>query len=265
LLCAFALVALVPSALGAGEFGFDPDDGRLDLLSRYVWRGYERSDGFAVRPALNIALWGRSITEDGPTGLDLQLEGHLGLQDRDLVKVDDQLAASLVFTHRLSDAVEVEEPFVRAGYTQYLFPSLGDFDLRKHSEEVFAEARGLWRFGSQEDITLKPYVRAAYDFGRIDALYATLGVAHRLDAQKFPVVIDVDSALSFSNYLRAPRSPHDRDDQGGFGFHDWTSSLWVFHERGTLRIGPAAAVCVSSRDVSSRNRVWFELRVGFVR
>jgi hypothetical protein len=258
------VIAGLPAAVGAGDFGFDPDAGRLDLMSRYVWRGYERSDGWAVRPSLNVALWGRSITEDGPNGLDLQLEGHLGLQDRDLVKAHDQLAATLVFTHQLSDAVEVEEPYLKAGYTQYWLPGAddlmvtgGDAGARTHSEEVFAEARGLVRFGSQEDITLKPYVRAAYDFGRFDALYATVGVAHRLDPQKFPVVIDLDTALSLSNYPRA--------GEKSFGFHDWTSSAWVFYERKTLRIGPAAAVCVSSRDVSARNSVWFELRVGFVR
>lgn len=252
-----ALVALVPVAALAGDFGFDVDEGRVDLMSSYVWRGYERSDGLSLRSTLHVGVWGRAVTDDGLNGASLQFEYLSALQGRDLARAHDQLAGSFVITRQLSDAVEVEEPCLKAGYTQYLLPHGSDGGTDEHSEEFFAEARGLVRLGSQQDWTLKPYVRAFYAFGRYKGFYGTLGVAHRLDPQKFPVVLDLDTAVSFSNYA-------DGGDTG-FGFHDWTSSMWLFYERGALQIGPVVAVSVSSRDVNSTNSVWFELRIGFVR
>jgi hypothetical protein len=251
------LLALAPAAGVAGDFGFDLDEGRLDLMSHYVWRGYERSDDLSVRSTLHAGVWGRAITGDGRNGASLQFEYQAPLRGRDPARAYDQFAGSLVITRQLSDAVEVGEPCLRAGYTQYLLPHGSDGGTDEHSEEFFAEARGLVRFGSQQDWTLKPYVRASYAFGRYKGFYGTLGVAHRIDPQKFPVIVDLDSAISFSNY----------DDSGDtrLDFHDWTSSLGVFYEKGALRIGPAVAISVSSREVSSTNSVWVELRVGFLR
>lgn len=252
-----ALVALAPAAALANDFGFDVDGGRLDLMSSYVWRGYERSDDLSLRSTLHVGVWGRAVTGDGLNGASLEFEYQAALQGRDLARAHDQFAGSFVITRQLSDAVEVKEPCLKVGYTQYLLPHGSDGGTYEHSEELFAEARGLVRFGSQQDWTLKPYVRAAYAFGRYKGFYGTLGVAHRLDPQKFPIILDLDSAVSFSNY----------DDGGdtGFGFHDWTSSIWVFYEKGTLQIGPLVAVSISSREVSSSNSFWLELRVGFVR
>ncbi len=175
--------ALTLVLIFAGVFALQTDSnaqvsisGGVDVVSKYVWRGYNLADGFSVQPTLDITL--------GSFGFNIW--ASRAMADRDTYSASDELDFTFTYSPMLSDQLGVT-----LGFIYYTFPTQDDFDVDAHtSKEVFATL-------APAGLPLSPELTVYYDFDLGDDLYASLGVGHSIPLNGHS--LDLGVALGYNN------------------------------------------------------------------
>ena len=238
LLGVIALAATVGFATSAeSQVGLDLREVRSDVLSRRLYHGYVRSDGWSVAPALDFGLAGFALTSTGRWGLSLEVEGGYLLEDRRRHPDSDDLALTLAYERKLGEGGDHR---LRFGYRQSFFPDHGPHSPR--SEELFARFQPLLS-DEKSGFNIRPFVEVSYDFKRYDGSYAALGFDHALSLEKRLHVrssVKLNGRLAFSDQLAV-----DPQQSRKFGFHHGRLGLQVPFEHpltsSTLVFGPSVS------------------------
>jgi hypothetical protein len=152
-LASIILICLSCSAWLPGAVG-----GQVDLVSRYVWRGFDLlpDNHAAIQPSLTIDL--------GQSGFSLNLWSSFALAQRDTFKYSDEIDLTLSYTFQTAASCEVT-----AGFIQYGYWFAEDFKFKAHtSQEIYATV-------AKTDLPLSPQLSVYYDFNLGSGLYVTLG------------------------------------------------------------------------------------------
>ena len=137
--------------------------GQVDLVSRYVWRGFDLlpDDHAAIQPSLTIDL--------GESGFSLNLWSSFALAQRGMFKYSDEIDVILSYDFKMPEGWELS-----AGLIHYGYWFAEDFNFKDAtSQEVYATVAGT-------DLLLSPTLSVYYDFNLGSGLYVTLGGSHDL-------------------------------------------------------------------------------------
>jgi uncharacterized protein (TIGR02001 family) len=224
LVMAAGVSAVSLSTAAAAQVSIDVE---AALVSDYAWRGYQLTDGFAIQPSVTLGL--------GETGIALNIWGSAAIADRDLNKGADELDFTLTYDVPVSSSVGVS-----LGYIQYTFPN--GAEGAGHTEETFASF--------SVDHSLAPSLTLAYDFGLVDAFYASAGVAPEFEVGDLGV-LSLGASVAMSDYA------------DGFGFNDAQGSAALGLSLGSLAVTPFVGLSYSPEEINPDNTVfWGGVSIG---
>jgi hypothetical protein len=257
-LATLVLAVAAAGSASAMPVGFDLGEGRLDLLSRYVWRGFDLAHGLVVAPSLRIGLAGQDVAGIGRDGLALELRGATPLRDRTRQRGADELDAGLWLTHAFDPHRQYEG---RLGYVEYDYPS-GRAGLR-HARELAGTFTCDVQLDETRGIRVRPHVTLVYNVAAFDAPYVELGLGQSLGTR--------GKRLAYE--LRVAGSRFGQFNTGGnqaFGFHEAEFEVRFELEKQIaethLQFGPVAGVSRAAKRINSdRNEYWWGASVGFRR
>jgi uncharacterized protein (TIGR02001 family) len=171
LLIFMAALVLVPAS--GAEIGASAG---VDFVSRYVWRGFNLSDGPNTQPGAEISAGGLTLGYWGSFNWDAE--------DTNL---EQDLYAGYDFS--LAD----ERVGVSLGYTYYKFPSAGE-----------AESHEFW-LGLSLDTLLAPSITLYFDVGDAedgggDGEYFVVSISHDFEIER-GVTLGLAAGLGYNNEL----------------------------------------------------------------
>lgn len=137
--------------------------GQVDLVSRYIWRGFDQLPGnhAAIQPSLTIDL--------GASGLALGVWSSFALAHRETFKHSDEIDVTLSYAFKVPEGWELT-----AGVTHYCYWFADDFTFKDNiSQEVCATVAAT-------GLPLSPTLSVYYDVHLGSGLYVTLGGSHVL-------------------------------------------------------------------------------------
>jgi hypothetical protein len=136
---------------------------QVDLVSRYVWRGFDLlpDNHPAIQPSLSLDL--------GQSGFSLNIWGSFALARRREFRSSDEIDVTLSYAFKMPEGWELT-----AGFTQYGYGFADGFKFEDNtSQEVNATV-------TKPDLPLSPQFSVYYDFNLGSGLYVTLGGSHEL-------------------------------------------------------------------------------------
>ena len=155
LLSVFLLGAVLPLA--------GTVSGQIDLVSRYLWRGFDLlpENHAAVQPSLTVDL--------GESGFSLNIWSSFALGQRGMFKYADEIDLTLAYAFKVPEGWEWT-----AGLIHYGYWFAEDFKFKDHtSQEIFVTI-------ARTDLPLSPALSVYYDFNLGSGLYITLGGSQEL-------------------------------------------------------------------------------------
>jgi hypothetical protein len=216
------------------QVGVDLRSLGTEIVSRRLYHGYERGDGWSVAPDVDLGLAGFAVTSRGRWGVSLDLAGGVLLQDRALHPGSDDVAFTLLYEGKLG---ENQDHRLDLGYRQSLFPDSGR--QSSHSEELFARFQPLLQY-EKSGFNIRPFVEVSYDFTRYHGVYTAVGFDHEISLEKrlhISSSLKLTGRVALSNQLAG-----DLIGSRGFGFHHGGFGLSVPFEHAvgssTLVFGP---------------------------
>lgn len=225
LLCALAVaLAPLPAAVTGG----------LDLVSRYVWRGFDLlpDDRPALQPYADIAL--------GASGFRVGLWGSFALARWSEYKGANELDLSLAYDFSMPEGWELT-----AGVTLYGYWFAEDFRFGDAtSPEVFATL--AW-----SGLPLSPELSVFYDLNLGSGLYASLGAGHEWPLGE-RAALEAGGAVGFNSRQYIDKS----------GFSDFSLYVRAPLALGRAELTPSLNVMVPLMDdVNDEVEVWFGLGI----
>lgn len=204
--------------------------GQIDLVSRYIWRGFDLLPGnhAAIQPSLNIDL--------GKSGFSLNLWSSFALAHRGVFKGNDEIDATVSYAFKMPEGWELT-----AGFTNYGYWFADNFKFRDNaSQEIYATV-------ARTDLPLSPQLSVCYDFNLGSGLYVTLGGSHEWKVNE-KTSLDAGWLISFN-------SRHYIDKTG---FSDIDLYVKVPLTMGKLQLTPALNVMIPLlEEVNEDTEIWF--------
>jgi hypothetical protein len=204
--------------------------GRIDLVSRYIWRGFDLlpDNHAAIQPSLNADL--------GKSGFSLAVWCSFALAQRDVFKYSDEIDLTLSYAFKMPKGWELS-----AGFTNYGYWFANNFKFKDNTSlEVYATA-------ARTDLPLSPTFSVYYDFNLGGGLYATLGGSHRLKVNE-KVSVDLGGLIGFNSrqYI----------DKTGFSDIDFYAKIPL--TMGKLTLTPSLNVMIPLlEEVNKNTEIWF--------
>ncbi len=224
-ICLFA-VAWLPGAVAP----------QVDLVSRYVWRGFDLlpDNHAAIQPSLTIDL--------GASGFSLNVWSSFALAQRDLFKYSDEIDLTLSYEFAMPEGWELSAGFIHYGYW-----FAEDFSFKDStSEEVYATV-------TRTDLPLSPTLSLYYDFNLGSGLYVTLGGSHELKVNE-KVSVEAGGLIGFNSRQYIDKT----------GFSDIDLYLNAPLTLGRLTLTPSLNVMIPLMDeVNEDVEFWFGFSAAF--
>jgi len=224
-ICLFA-IAWLPGAVAP----------QVDLVSRYVWRGFDLlpDNHAAIQPSLTIDL--------GASGFSLNVWSSFALAQRDLFKYSDEIDLTLSYEFAMPEGWELSAGFIHYGYW-----FAEDFSFKDStSEEVYATV-------TRTDLPLLPTLSLYYDFNLGSGLYVTLGGSHELKVNE-KVIVEAGGLIGFNSRQYIDRT----------GFSDIDLYLNAPLTLGRLTLTPSLNVMIPLMDeVNEDVEFWFGFSAAF--
>jgi len=204
--------------------------GQVDLVSRYIWRGFDLlpDNRPALQPSLNIDL--------GKSGFSLGVWGSFALAKWDEYKGANEIDLTLAYTFKTSEKWEVT-----AGFTHYGYWFAEDFSFKDAtSQEVYATV-------ARTDLLLSPTLSVYYDLNLGSGLYVTIGGSHELKVND-KVSVEMGGLIGFNSRQYIDRT----------GFSDIDLYAKVPLTLGRLTLTPSLNVMIPLLDeVNEDTEIWF--------
>jgi len=136
---------------------------QVDVVSRYVWRGFDLlpDNHGAVQPSFTLDL--------GKSGFSLNLWSSFALAQRGLFKYSDEIDVTLSYAVPMPEGWELS-----VGLTHYGYWFADDFKFKDHTTQEASAAL------ARTDLPLSPQLSVYYDFNLGSGFYVTLGGSHEL-------------------------------------------------------------------------------------
>ena len=204
--------------------------GQVDLVSRYIWRGFDLLPGnhAAIQPSLAVDL--------GKSGFALGIWSSFALAQRDVFKRVDEIDVTLSYEFKLSPGWELT-----AGFTNYGYWFADNFKFRDNtSQEVYATVAGT-------DLPLSPTLSVYYDFNLGSGLYITVSGSHELKISE-KVGMEVGGLIGFNSRQYIDQT----------GFSDIDLYVRVPLALGRLTLTPSLNVMIPLlTEVNEDTEIWF--------
>lgn len=204
--------------------------GQVDLVSRYIWRGFDLlpDNHPAIQPSLAINL--------GASGFSLSVWSSFALAQRGFFKYSDEIDMTLTYAFKVPEGWEVAAGFIHYGYW-----FAEDFSFKDNtSQEVYVTA-------ARTDLPLSPRLSLYYDFNLGSGLYVTLGGSHELKASE-KASVEIGGLVGFN-------SRHYIDKTG---FSDISLYVKAPLALGKLTLTPSLNVMIPLLDeVNEDTEIWF--------
>jgi len=220
-----SLTIAVPPLAGAVS-------GQVDLVSRYIWRGFDLlpDNHMAIQPSVSIEL--------GKSGFTLDVWSSFALANRCDFKYSDEIDLTLSYDFTMPEGWELS-----LGFTHYGYWFAQDFSFKDStSQEIFAAV-------ARTDLPLSPQLSIYYDFNLGSGVYVTLegGIEKELSEK---VSLEAGALVGFNS----------RQYIEGTGFSD--IDLWIKAplSLGRVELTPSLNVMIPLRDeVNEDTEVWIGL------
>jgi hypothetical protein len=217
--------------------------GQVDLVSRYVWRGFDllttigregEKHSPAIQPSFTVEL--------GESGFSFNVWGSFALGQRGVFKYSDEIDLTLSYDFKMPEGWELS-----AGFTHYGYWFAEDFSFKDAtSQEVYATV-------ARTDLPLSPTLSVYYDLNLGSGLYVTLGGSHELKLSE-KVSVELGGLVGFNS----------RQYIDGTGFSDIDLYANVPLQVGKLILTPSFNVMIPLLDEVNENlEVWFGLSAAF--
>jgi len=224
-ICLFA-IALLPGAVAP----------QVDLVSRYVWRGFDLlpDNHMAIQPSLTIDL--------GASGFSLNVWSSFALANRADFKYSDEIDLTLSYEFAMPEGWELS-----AGFTHYAFWFAEDFSFKDStSQEVYVTA-------ARTDLPLSPTLSLYYDFNLGSGLYVTLGGSHELKVSE-KIGMEMGGLIGFNSRQYIDKT----------GFSDIDLYVKAPLTLGKLTLTPSLNVMIPLLDeVNEETEIWFGFSAAF--
>jgi hypothetical protein len=227
----FVLTCLLAAASLPGAIAV-----QADLVSRYVWRGFDLlpDNHMAIQPSVSIEL--------GKSGFTLDVWSSFALANRADFKYSDEIDLTLSYDFAMPEGWELS-----AGFTHYGYWFAEDFSFKDAtSQEVYATI-------ARTDLPLSPTLSVYYDFNLGSGLYVTLGGSHELKVSE-KASMELGGLVGFNSrqYI----------DRTGFSDIDLYANLPL--PVGKLTLTPSFNVMIPLLDeVNEDVEIWFGLSASF--
>ncbi|HUU04750.1 MAG TPA: TorF family putative porin [Patescibacteria group bacterium] len=155
--------------------------GQVDLVSRYIWRGFDLlpENHAAIQPALTFDL--------GKSGLSINVWGSFALAQRGTFSYSDEIDLTLAYAFEMPGGWELS-----AGLIHYGYWFAEDFKFRDHtSQEVFAAVAAT-------GLPMAPELCLYYDVNLGSGLYVTLGASHEWQVSE-KLGVEVGGLVGFNS------------------------------------------------------------------
>ncbi len=200
---------------------------RVDVSSKYVFRGMERSDGLTVQPQLKLGLMGFAL--GAFTNIDLHDKNAKQYKPT-------EIHLSLGYGLKLLDMLGAS-----AGVKYYLIPEIMGFN-RKDPTELYASI--FW------DLIVQAGLNAYYDFrvAKAPLIVADLGYSHDL-AGILVAGLSVDGSIAAGLGLADYNKNIFGVDKQGLSFVDVTLAV-PFKAAGVFKAGPQITYSRIMQDIA---------------
>jgi len=206
--------------------------GQVDLVSRYIWRGFDLlpDNHPAIQPYLSVDL--------GQSGFSLSVWSSFALAKWDEYKGANEIDLTLAYTFKTSEKWEVT-----AGFTNYGYFFADDFKFKDNtSQEIYATI-------ARTDLPLSPTLSVYYDFNLGSGLYVTFGGSHELKVSE-KVSVEAGGLIGFNSRQYIDKT----------GFSDIDLYARVPLTMGKLTLTPSLNVMIPLLDeVNEDTEIWFGL------
>ena len=204
--------------------------GQVDLVSRYIWRGFDLlpDNHAAIQPSLTIDL--------GESGFSLNVWSSFALAHRDVFRHSDEIDVTLSYVFQIAESWEVT-----AGFTNYGYWFADDFKFKDNtSQEVYVTV-------ARTDLPLSPQLSVYYDFNLGSGLYVTLGGSHELKVNE-KVSVEMGGLIGFNSRQYIDKT----------GFSDIDLYAKVPLTVGKLTLTPSLNVMIPLlEEVNEDTEIWF--------
>ncbi|HSQ35511.1 MAG TPA: TorF family putative porin [Candidatus Binatia bacterium] len=204
--------------------------GQIDLVSRYVWRGFDLlpDNHAAIQPSFTVDL--------GKSGFSITIWSSFALAQRGTFKTTDEIDITFAYDFRMPEGWEMS-----AGFIDYNYFFADNFNFKDNStQEIFAVV-------AKTDLPLSPRLSVYYDFNLGSGLYVTLGGSHELKVNE-KMSLEAGGLIGFnsSQYI----------DKTGFSDIDLYVKLPL--TLGKLTLTPSLNVMIPLLDeVNEDMEIWF--------
>jgi len=204
--------------------------GQVDLVSRYVWRGFDLlpANHAAIQPSLTFDL--------GESGFSLNVWGSFALAQRGVFKYADEIDVTLSYDFKMPEGWELS-----AGFTHYGYWFAEDFSFKDAtSQEVYATV-------ARTDLPLSPTLSVYYDFNLGSGLYVTLSGSHELKVSE-KARVEAGGLIGFNSRQYIDKT----------GFSDIDFYVKTPLQVGKLTLTPSLNVMIPLMDeVNEDVEIWF--------
>lgn len=204
--------------------------GQVDLVSRYIWRGFDLlpDNHAAIQPSLTIDL--------GESGFSLNVWSSFALTQREVFRHSDEIDMTLSYVFQIAESWEVT-----AGFTNYGYWFADNFKFKDNtSQEVYVTV-------ARPDLPLSPQLSVYYDFNLGSGLYVTLGGSHELKVNE-KLSVEMGGLIGFNSRQYIDQT----------GFSDIDLYVKVPLTVGKLTLTPSLNVMIPLLDeVNEDTEIWF--------
>jgi hypothetical protein len=220
LACLVGAALLLPGAVS----------GQVDLVSRYIWRGFDLlpDNHAAIQPSFTADL--------GESRFSLNIWSSFALEQRGVFKYSDEIDVTLAYAFSVPEGWELS-----AGFTHYGYWFANDFKFKNNTSlEVYAIV-------ARTDLPMSPTLTLYYDFNLGSGLYVTFGGSQQLKANE-KISVEVGGLIGFNSKQYIDKT----------GFSDIVLYAKVPLTVGKLTLAPSLNMMIPLLNkVNEGTEIWF--------
>ena len=184
----------------------------LDLYSAYVWHGCVLNDEPVWQPDLALTY---SFGDYGAVTADawMNFDATGNNSQRSFAGMNE-------IDYTLQYAVTLSDFSLGIGHIWYTFPAMGDTEYYPSTREIFVSA------AYNNDIVV-PFVKAYYDYARVNGAYVTVGLRKEMTFDKLTAGAEVALGGASQGYTSYYFDPDGVGNKGNYFFTDATALIYA--------------------------------------
>ena len=184
----------------------------LDLYSAYVWHGCVLNDEPVWQPDLALTY---SFGDYGAVTADawMNFDATGNNSQRSFAGMNE-------IDYTLQYAVTLSDFSLGIGHIWYTFPAIGDTQYYPSTREIFVSA-------AYNNDTVVPFVKAYYDYARVNGAYVTVGLRKEMTFDKLTAGAEVALGGASRGYTSYYFDPDGEGNKGNYFFTDATALIYA--------------------------------------